>query len=121
MNAYGQGALEKHIRERLTDERWIENINFKVSGDKATCIVQPEQSTKHFVKKDGGWKIVADDVTGLSDEGVMLLSIAAEVYRAAMEKIGREGYTAKKIFEELDLPRRGLKKAKPAPTTRSGS
>lgn len=119
MNAYGQGALEKHIRERLTDERWIENINFKVSGDKATCIVQPEQSTKHFVKKDGGWKIVADDVTALSEEGMVLLSIAGEMYKAAMEKIGREGYTAEKIFEELDLPRQPVKGKKP--TTRPGS
>ena len=119
MNAYGQGAVEKHIRERLTDETWIEKVTFDVSGDKATCIIKPEQSTKHFVKKDGSWHMVAEDVAGLSNEEVMLLSIAAEVYRAAMEKIGRQGYTAKKILEELDLPRRPVKGKKP--TTRPGS
>ncbi|MCK4275360.1 MAG: hypothetical protein KAX78_02530, partial [Phycisphaerae bacterium] len=122
MTTYGPDALEKRVRERLTDEKWIENINFKISGDKATCIVQPGQSAKHFVKKDGGWRIVADDVAALSEEGMVLLFIAAEMYKAAMEKIDKEGYTSQRILEELDLPMGPVKKTKPptAPTTRRG-
>lgn len=122
MTAYGPDALEERLRERLTDESWIENINFKISDDKATCIVQPVQSAKHFVKKDGSWKIVADDVAALSEEGVVLLFIAAEMYKAAMEKIDKEGYTSQRILEELDLPAGPVKKTKPptAPTTGRG-
>jgi hypothetical protein len=52
---YGKDAVEKSTLDKLMDDKWLEGVEIKVDGDKATATKKGMKEAMNLVKKDGGW------------------------------------------------------------------
>ena len=107
---YGEDAVEqigpKGGLDEIRDETWLDKVEIKIDGDKATAVKEGESDPLNMVKKDGVWKISADAM--LPPEGIKdadktskMFETMAKVYKDATANIGKEGYTAEKIKQEM--------------------
>ena len=111
--AYGQEAAEQAMGGpgkdvQLHDENWLEGITIQLEGDTATAVKEGQDEALRLIKKDGLWKIDAATMLGgkgQSDEDMekasKMFQLMAEVVTDVSQKVGQEGYTAKKINQEL--------------------
>ena len=79
-----------------------DQANYKVDGDKATF--NPKGGDKvDLVKKDGAWQVTIPDApTGKDAERFMKVAPAMQkAFAEGRNKVGKEGYTAEKISEEV--------------------
>lgn len=107
---YGEDAVNKggskSNLDDFKDDKWLDDIEIKIDGDKATAIKKGEKEPLNLVKKDGGWKIVAEDMAGENqmkdlDKALKMFEAMIKVTKDATDKIGKDGYTAEKINKEM--------------------
>ena len=100
--AYGEDAVNEK-GDDLADKKWLEEITVKIDGDKATVMKKGESKPMNLVKKDGAWKIVPDDMLPQEDvdKALKMFEVMAKAHKDQMGNIGKDGYTAEKINEEL--------------------
>ena len=106
-DAMGDGAVSTDMSD-MKDENWLESVTITVDGDKAVAKKKGEDSPINLIKKNGVWKI-ADNflMTGATDEeveqGIKMIELMTKMFSNAKTKIGKEGYTAKKIQQEMQV------------------
>ncbi len=101
---YGKDASMKGGPSgELKFEGLDDQANYKVEGDKATFKPKGGGEKIDMVKKDGAWKVEIPDVPkGKQAEQFLKVAPAmAEAFAAGRAKVGKEGYTAEKISEEV--------------------
>ncbi len=89
------------------DDKWLDDATVEIDGDKAT--VTKDNNPAKLVKKDGAWKIDIATMTGskdnVSDEDMAkvakMMSAMGDAMDSAQKNIGKEGYTAEKINQEM--------------------
>ncbi len=114
---YGEDAM-KNVDIKMSQkgldmstlEEWKEDIRFKVQGDKAVATVKGQTVPMNLVKKGDKWLIVMEQQP-IEDKDremfVQMMKSMMEVVNSARAKIGKEGYTAKKIGDEMKLDMMG--------------
>jgi len=93
------------------DEQWIEKAEIKVAGDTATVTAPGEKGALELVRKGGVWKLktrnLGEDVAamGEADAGraVRVFNGMAKAVRETTKKVGKAGYSAEKINQELGV------------------
>ena len=107
---YGEDAVRKSGSKSnlddFKDDKWLEDIDIKIDGDKATAAKKGQKEPLNLIKKDGGWKIVAGDMAGKKqteniDKVLKMFEAMIKVTKDATDKIGKDGYTAEKINKEM--------------------
>ncbi len=107
---YGEDAVKKDGSKNnfgdLKDDKWLEDVEIKIDGDKATATKKGEGKPMNLVKKDGGWKIAAEDMAGENqtkdmDKALKMFEAMTKAMKDATGKIGKDGYTAEKINQEM--------------------
>lgn len=104
--AYGEEADEYKVSmkdENLPSIEEVEKLTIEKEGDKATATRENKRPIK-FIKKDGRWFVDLTDK--MPKENLKELTISSrtvvELLDKHSHKIGKEGYTAKKIMEEIE-------------------
>ncbi len=107
---YGEDAVKKSGSKSnfsdFKDDKWLEDLEIKIDGDKATATKKGDKEPMNLVKKDGGWKIDAKDMADEKqmkdlDKALKMFEAMANVTKDATDKIGKDGYTAEKINKEM--------------------
>ncbi len=103
---YGEDAIPKSYLDDFKDDKWLEDMEIKIDGDKATATKKGQKEPLNLVKKDGEWKIDAKDMADenqMKDMGMTLKMFEAltKAMKDATSKIGKKGYTAEKIHKEM--------------------
>ncbi|MCD4699361.1 MAG: hypothetical protein K8R91_02165 [Phycisphaerae bacterium] len=110
VDEYGEDAVKKGGSTGslgdFKDDKWLEDLEIKIDGDQATAAKKGEKEPLNLVKKDGGWKIDAGDMTDENqtkdvDKALKMFEAMAKVTKDATDKIGKDGYTAEKINQEM--------------------
>ena len=113
IKAYGEDAVKKMQGATpdadMSDEDWLEQVKIKVDGDKAFVTKKGEKEALELVKKNGLWKISSWGMLGgrenLSEEElaqmVKMFEGMAKIMTDAKQKVGKTGYTAEKINQEV--------------------
>lgn len=101
-----ESGVRDSFRPNRPSNEEIEKLEFKIDGDTATADMKDGEPIK-FVKKDGRWFVsVMDEVKKSTPEdlekGMKIADTWYAPYRKLLPKIGAEGYTAKRIKQELD-------------------
>ena len=111
---YGEEAVREAMRGgkegmNFNDENWLEEVEIKVEGERATVLEAGKPVRLELVKKAGVWKIDAVSMMGMgkgdSDKDVEQATKMFEAMTNAVNevkpKIGQSGYTAKRVNDEL--------------------
>ncbi len=114
---YGEDAMKtmdiKGSQKGLdifTLEEWKEDIQFKVQDDKGVATVKGQTKPMNLVKKGDKWLMVMEQLSIEDKDREMFLQMMKSmmgVFNSARAKIGKEGYTAKKIGDEMKLDMMG--------------
>jgi len=112
--AYGEEGIKETTRGRdpamnFNSENWLNEVSIKVEGDKASIVTKGGGETWQLVRKDGLWKIRAENMLGLrkdtSDENIeqatKMYQAMAKAVNDVKQKIGQPGYTAEKVNKEF--------------------
>ncbi len=117
---YGEDAVKKmHDTTPGADmsaEDWLEQVKIKIEGDKAYVTKKGEKEALELIKKGGLWKISSWGMLGgkenLSDEELAqmmkMFEGMAKIMTDAKQKVGKAGYTAEKIQQEIGREIMGL-------------
>lgn len=110
---YGKAAAEDVAGSQqgpdFYDQDWLEKLNIKINDAKATVT---EKGSKVFelVNKAGVWKILPEGMFGSGpgspaaedvEQAVKMFQGMAKIMGDAKAKVGKEGYTAKRIKDEI--------------------
>ncbi len=103
--AYGKDAVKNPISLKSEDvptAEEIEKMTFNEEGD--TAVAQHKNKPLKFIKKDGRWFVDFSDEMPTGDMKLTILhnKKVAELAEKYRRKVGKEGYTADKIMEELN-------------------
>ena len=110
VDEYGEDAVKKggskSNLDDFKDDKWIEDVEIKIDGDKATATKKGQKKPLNLVKKDGGWKIDAGDMADEKqvkdlDKALKMFDAMIKATKDATDKIGKDGYTAEKINKEM--------------------
>ena len=113
--AYGEEALGEGplggAGAELMDKSWLEGVEITEEGDTATATAEGQDTPLTLVKKDGVWKIQMEGLMGEGDamqpgdaeKAVKMFGAMAQAMKSSMKNIGKEGYTAEKINQELGM------------------
>jgi len=107
---YGEDAVKqggsKSNLDDFKDDKWLEDVEIKIDGDKATATRKGQKKPLNLVKKDGEWKIDAGDMADEKqmkdmDKALKMFESMTKATKDATGKIGKDGYTAEKINKEM--------------------
>ena len=102
--ASGQGMKGS---EDMRDTKWLDDAKVDIKGDEATVTRSGDANPVNLVKKGGVWKIKGTSLMGkdLDADSIekrnTFFRTMIDAQKAGMAKIGKEGYTAKKVQAEV--------------------
>ena len=110
---YGESAAEKMAGGQkgpdLYDQEWMDQLKIKINEAKAV-VTDRGSEVFELVEKAGEWKILPGDmlefgpgadVKGDTEQAVKVIQNMTKIMRDAKAKVGKGGYTAKKINDEM--------------------
>ena len=112
---YGEDALEDDQDEdsfqAMLEDDWLDEVEIEVDGDTAEVTHPDQKEPLKLVKVDGGWKIATEDTAMTpadasekdADEAIAMVEAMTKAFKEVMPMIGKEGYTADKIKQELGM------------------
>jgi len=113
--AYGKEATGDSplggAQAQLTDKSWLDAVEITQEGDTATVTAEGESTPLTLVRTEGVWKIQMESMTGEAggmepgdaDDAVKMFGAMAQAMRSSMNNIGKPGYTAEKINQEVGM------------------
>jgi len=101
--AYGDDVIRGGGRRPFD----IEGVEIKIDGDTAVAAKPGSDDVMKLVKKGGLWKIDAnammpEEKLEQASQTMGMMKAMAEAQKGVMGKIGKEGYSAEKINEEVN-------------------
>lgn len=109
--AYGKDAIPGMARSSpLLSDDDLAKMEIKEDGDKATAKFPTGKSTLQLIKKDGKWLVDASkDLPPAADRNDIIKSMkkVTEAMAKVRPNIGKSGYTAQKINEEMQKAMQG--------------
>lgn len=109
IKAYGKDAVKggkKSPLDEFKDDKWLDEVEIKIDGDKAIATKKDEKKPLNLVKKDGAWLISAGDMIPPDemkdmDKALKMIGVMMKAVKDATGNIGKEGYTAERINQEI--------------------
>lgn len=105
---YGEGVMKDEDEEYpfrgLLDDDWLDEVEIEVDGDTAEVTHPDQDEPLDLVQVHGEWKIatkLAEDPDENVETAIAMVEAMTKAFRDVMPMIGKEGYTAEKIKEEL--------------------